>query len=37
MYTIEELKSIIHPVPQKVTAGKGEALKQQDRTVRPRV
>ena len=27
MYTIEELKSIIHPVPQKVTAGKGEALK----------
>ena len=27
MYTIEELKSIIHPVPQKVTAGKGKALK----------
>lgn len=26
MYTIEELKSIIHPIPQQVTAGKGEAL-----------
>ena len=26
MYTIEEIKNFIHPIPQKVEAGKGEAL-----------